>query len=71
VKELHEDRIDQERMGAIGFGKYRPVAPNAAGNRGNTLNRRVEIWIVPSALLRRAPAASQPTTAPAGPAASS
>jgi len=38
------------RIGVMGFGEYHPVAPNAFSggkNRGNKLNRRVEIWIVP------------------------
>jgi len=36
-----------ERIGVLGFSKYHPVAPNAPGNKGNAMNRRVEIWIVP------------------------
>lgn len=47
VEELFNNGVAQNRMGAMGFSKYHPVAPNAAGNRGNPLNRRVEIWIVP------------------------
>jgi chemotaxis protein MotB len=35
------------RIGAMGFGEYHPIAPNAAGHKGNKVNRRVEIWIVP------------------------
>lgn len=35
------------RIGAMGFGEYHPVAPNAPGKKGNKRNRRVEIWIVP------------------------
>ena len=35
------------RIGAMGFGEYHPIAPNEAGKKGNSLNRRVEIWIVP------------------------
>lgn len=30
-----------------GFGEYRPLATNAAGNKGNAVNRRVELYIVP------------------------
>ncbi len=48
VKSLFEAGVGQKRMGAAGFSKYHPIAPNAAGNKGNPLNRRVEIWIVPS-----------------------
>ncbi|MDP7162156.1 MAG: OmpA family protein [Phycisphaerae bacterium] len=40
-----------ERIGAMGFGEYHPVAPNKTGKSGkklgNQANRRVEIWIVP------------------------
>ena len=39
--------LKPERIGAMGFGEYHPVAPNAAGHKGNRLNRRVEIWLVP------------------------
>lgn len=35
------------RLSTRGYGEYRPVAPNAPGNRGNPKNRRVEIYIVP------------------------
>jgi chemotaxis protein MotB len=44
---LEEAGLAPERLGALGFSKYHPVAPNAPGNKGNVLNRRVEIWIVP------------------------
>ncbi len=47
VQALFEAGVAQQRMAAVGFGKFHPVAPNAPGNRGNPLNRRVEIWIVP------------------------
>jgi flagellar motor protein MotB len=62
--------IAQERMGAMGFSKYHPVAPNAPGNKGNVLNRRVEIWIVPNNLLISQPARGAPaprTTGKTGP----
>jgi chemotaxis protein MotB len=44
---LTEAGVDPERIGAMGFGQYHPVAPNKPGNKGNPLNRRVEIWLVP------------------------
>ena len=47
VKVLATAGVEQPRMGAMGFSKYHPVATNAPGNKGNPLNRRVEIWIVP------------------------
>jgi len=46
LKELGRDGLTDSRMGAMGFGEYHPVAPNAPGNKGNVANRRVEIWIV-------------------------
>ena len=46
LKELGRDGLTDSRMGAMGFGEYHPVAPNAPGNKGNVTNRRVEIWIV-------------------------
>jgi len=39
--------LDFERMSIRGFSKYRPIAPNKPGNKGNAKNRRVEIYIVP------------------------
>ncbi|MHC4717098.1 MAG: OmpA family protein, partial [Planctomycetota bacterium] len=47
VKVLAMAGVEQVRLGAAGFSKYHPVAPNQPGNKGNPLNRRVEIWIVP------------------------
>ncbi len=44
---LHQAGVEQKRMGAVGFSKYHPVAPNMPNKKGNQLNRRVEIWIVP------------------------
>jgi chemotaxis protein MotB len=39
--------VDPKRVSVRGFGQYRPVEPNAPGNKGNPQNRRVEIYIVP------------------------
>ncbi len=39
--------VSPERMAAVGFGEFQPVEANAAGHKGNKLNRRVEIWILP------------------------
>jgi len=39
--------LDDERIGAMGFGEYHPIAPNKPNKKGNAANRRVEIWIVP------------------------
>ena len=39
--------MPEDRLAVMGFGQWDPVAPNAANHRGNPLNRRVEIFIVP------------------------
>jgi chemotaxis protein MotB len=51
VRVLYDAGVDLDRMGAMGFSKHHPIAPNKAGpggkKLGNEKNRRVEIWIVP------------------------
>ena len=47
---MAENKIDPKRMSARGFGEYRPVADNQKGRKGNPLNRRVEIFIVPEGM---------------------
>ncbi len=42
----------ETRLAVVGMGEFRPIAPNAGGNRGNALNRRVEIYIVPAGQIR-------------------
>ena len=44
------------RMAVMGMGEFHPIAPNQAGKRGNPLNRRVEIYIVPADQLRQSTA---------------
>ena len=39
--------IAPERMAVKGYGQYRPVEPNKPGKKGNSANRRVEIFIIP------------------------
>lgn len=48
-QELTKSGLQDERIGAMGYGENHPIAPNAAGKKGNALNRRVELWIVPKA----------------------
>ncbi len=48
VRILDDCGLEGKRMSTRGFGEFRPVAPNAPGNKGNPKNRRVEIYIVPS-----------------------
>lgn len=45
MKVLRTADVPEQRMGVMGYGEFRPVAPNAPGNKGNPLNRRVEIYI--------------------------
>ena len=44
---LVNNKIDPKRIGVMGFGQFRPIAPNDP-KKGNPLNRRVEIFIVPA-----------------------
>ena len=46
-KVLTDAGVDSARVAVMGFGQYQPIEPNAAGNKGNAANRRVEIWLVP------------------------
>jgi flagellar motor protein MotB len=39
--------VGDKRIGVIGFGEWHPIAANAPNKKGNQVNRRVEIWIVP------------------------
>ena len=41
-----EDGMEATRVSERGFGEFRPVMPNAPGKKGNSANRRVEIFIV-------------------------
>jgi len=43
------------RIGVMGFGEYHPIAPNKPNKKGNALNRRVELWILPSSRLLTRP----------------
>ena len=54
-KILAQVGVSEKRMIVVGFGDQRPVAPNAPGNKGNEKNRRVEIYILPSNSLFKAP----------------
>ncbi len=45
---LTKSGLAPERIGAMGFSEYHPVAANAPSKKGNRTNRRVEIWIVPA-----------------------
>lgn len=45
---LTANGIASERVAVKGYGEFRPVAPNKPNKKGNALNRRVEIYIIPS-----------------------
>jgi len=60
--------LEPKRIGVMGFGEYHPIAANAAGNKGNVANRRVEIWIVPpDRFLTGGAPSGEPAAPPAGP----
>ena len=67
---LHTNGVAENRMSAAGWGDQRPIAPNAAGKRGNEKNRRVDIYIrpteVPEGITVSTPGAARPAAAPAG-----
>jgi chemotaxis protein MotB len=44
------DGISPERVSVRGFGEFRPIVPNAPNKKGNSQNRRVEIYIVPKGM---------------------
>jgi chemotaxis protein MotB len=46
---MAQSQVAEERMCAKGYGEFRPAAPNKANKGGNAANRRVEIFIIPSA----------------------
>ncbi|MBN1818079.1 MAG: OmpA family protein [Sedimentisphaerales bacterium] len=48
VQVLEQSGVSSKRLSARGFGEFRPIEPNAADNKGNAANRRVELYIVPS-----------------------
>jgi flagellar motor protein MotB len=39
--------LKDTRIGAMGYGENYPIVPNAAGHKGSSTNRRVELWVVP------------------------
>ncbi len=55
--------VSEKRMVVAGLGEQRPVALNAAGNKGNEKNRRVEIYILPANSLFRTPTPESPASA--------
>ena len=48
VMDVLKKNMPEQRLAVMGFGQWRPVEPNQPGQRGNPVNRRVEIFIVPA-----------------------
>jgi len=46
---IGKDRLKPERLSAIGYGEYRPIASND-NDKGRQLNRRVEVVILPKSI---------------------
>ncbi|HTV46997.1 MAG TPA: OmpA family protein [Phycisphaerae bacterium] len=47
---LKDQGVLDRRMQVAGWGETHPIAPNAPGHHGNPLNRRVDIYILPTQL---------------------
>jgi chemotaxis protein MotB len=62
VRFLQENGVDPTRLSGAGFGEFQPISPNDAPE-GRSLNRRIEIVLVPLEGTVAAPAA--PAAAPA------
>jgi len=45
---ITKSKVDSKRVSIRGFGEFRPVEPNKPNKKGNSTNRRVEIFVVPS-----------------------
>lgn len=64
---LQQQKVNPKRIGAIGYGEYRPVAPNDSAT-SRALNRRVEVLILPTTVTDAAPATkAAPAAAAAAP----
>lgn len=62
AESLQKQGISPKRIGAVGYGEYRPVADNST-KAGMALNRRVEVLILPTQIsdaVQSAPAAATP-----------
>jgi chemotaxis protein MotB len=54
--------VDPRRVGAVGYGEYRPIADNTTAE-GRARNRRIAITILPDELVGTGAAATVPSTA--------
>jgi chemotaxis protein MotB len=62
VRFLQENGLDPTRLSGVGFGEFQPIAPNDSPE-GKSLNRRIEIVLVP--LEGAMPAPTAPALQPA------
>jgi chemotaxis protein MotB len=58
---LQKQGIAPKRIGAVGYGEYRPIADNGT-KAGMALNRRVEVLILPTQITEAQQAAAAPAT---------
>ncbi|MCH9022288.1 MAG: OmpA family protein [Planctomycetes bacterium] len=59
-KVFADAKLPSARLAVMGFGEHRPLEPNKPNQKGNPVNRRVEIYIIPSGQIRTVSA--QPVT---------
>lgn len=60
---VNEENIDPERVSAVGYGEFRPIATNDTAE-GRSQNRRVEIYFVPKFEVKPIGEAEQPQEEP-------
>lgn len=60
---LQKQGVDSKRIGAVGYGEFRPIADNST-KQGMAANRRVEVLILPSQIgsENRGPVAAAPAS---------
>jgi chemotaxis protein MotB len=59
---LQKDGVSSKRIGAVGYGEYRPIASNDT-KAGMAMNRRVEVLILPQQIADSVPNAATPVNA--------
>lgn len=59
---LQKTGVDSKRIGAVGYGEYRPIASNDT-KAGMAQNRRVEVLILPQQIADSIPSAAAPANA--------
>jgi chemotaxis protein MotB len=62
---LNQNGIAPQRLAVKGYGEFRPLEPNKPNKKGNPVNRRVEIFIIPGANVANPTSPAAPAEAPA------